>query len=145
RSLPKPLERVILVPVVGNIAVDEIAELAAVGQIVDDNDLLAATAEGADDMAADEAGTARHDDRLGSRHLWNLNHARRRGSTFGPPHCIRSGPGRGYRPVQGEIFRAHDVAREAGGDPRTLLAEPAPELRRCGEPDDRVVQLVRPV
>src|SRR5690606_13280670 len=59
---PEPLERVLAVPIVGDVAAYEIAELTAVGQIVDHDDALGARTKRAHDVAADEAGAARDDD-----------------------------------------------------------------------------------
>ena len=52
-----------LVEIVGDLAVDEIGELAAVGEIVDDDDVgVAAAIQLANEVAADESGAAGDDD-----------------------------------------------------------------------------------
>src|SRR5690606_20345038 len=55
-------ERGIPVPVVRDIAADQVAELAAVRQVVDDHHALAACTQRAHDVAADEARAAGDDD-----------------------------------------------------------------------------------
>ena len=59
----EPREGSVFVPVVADLAGDEIAKFAPVAQIVDDDDIVAPIGvEAADEIAADEPGTTRHDE-----------------------------------------------------------------------------------
>ena len=60
----EPVEKIVLVQVIGNFTVGQVAELVAIGQIVDGNDIgLVALVECLNEIAADESRGAGYDDR----------------------------------------------------------------------------------
>ena len=62
-ALREPREEIVLVEVVGDAAADEVHELAAIREIVDDHDVVvAASVELTNQVAADEAGAAGDED-----------------------------------------------------------------------------------
>ena len=59
-------EEILVILVVGDGGIRQIAELGSIGEIVDDHDVGApALVQRGDDIAADHSGPARHDDHVG--------------------------------------------------------------------------------
>ena len=59
-------QKIVLVEIVGNAEIGEIGDLVAVGQVVDDQDVVMPFGiERGDDVGADHAGAARDDDHEG--------------------------------------------------------------------------------